>query len=226
MPQPLRHTRYRYPGKEQQRGMGMPKSVNGNLWNTGLSAPPRQNRVHGRVVDLSLDEDGAIWRHSLNEFGELNDELPIQLHLSNGRAVFCRQEAAFFLVVPCLIDRKHLTREIEIIGSHGQRLRKPQARFRDEQYKPIPINALVQVERIKQLVELKLIQVLRLFCARPPPLYDRLTRGVTLKETFIDGIENGAFKLMVKIHRRLAFMMFRIPVQQLLIGRSSEIFDG
>ena len=89
--------------------MGVTESMNGDHGNVGAFAVPFQNVIDRGVVDLVLlDKDRLIFRQSAKKFGELYNDLPVDLDLPYRRLILGGEEAAFSLVVPGFIDGKRL----------------------------------------------------------------------------------------------------------------------
>lgn len=75
-------------------------------------------------------------------------------------------------------------------------------------------------------MQLELVEVLLLLGSRGLSLNDGLARWVALHEALVDGVEDGAFQLVVEIHSRLPLMARGVVVQQLLVGDAVELREG
>ena len=127
-----------HPRKEQQRCVGVPESVNGDDGNLRTATMPLEDAVGSRVVYLALNEDGPVAWQGFGELGELDDELPVELHLAHRRTILRGNEPRVRLVIPGLAYGYDLSREVEICRCKGNGLGEPQACLGDEQDEPIP----------------------------------------------------------------------------------------
>ena len=82
----------------------MAQPVNGDHRDAARAAMAAEDIVHRRVIDLGADEDGGVCGTVLDQLGELNDRLPVDLDFTHRRAVFRRLKTAISFVVPCLVD--------------------------------------------------------------------------------------------------------------------------
>lgn len=67
---------------------GYGAAVHGDDGDAGALAVAFQHAVRGGVVDLPLHENRLIVGKPFGEFGKLDDQLPIELHLAHGRRFF------------------------------------------------------------------------------------------------------------------------------------------
>ena len=74
-------------------------------------------------------------------------------------------------------------------------------------------------------MQLELVEVLDLLLPGLAALDDDLARGVSTDEAFVHGVEDCAFELVVEVHRRLAFVMLGVAVDELLILDSVEVCE-
>ena len=96
--------------------------MNGNHRDVALFAVTTQNVIYCRIVDRRLYKNGLIHRQALYQFRKLNDQLPIDLNLSNRRLILCRLKSPLSLVIPSLIDVKSLMGKVEIFRGERKRL--------------------------------------------------------------------------------------------------------
>ena len=72
-------------------------------------------------------------------------------------------------------------------------------------------------------MQFELVEILHFLDTRLLALDDDFACRITGNESFINGIENGAFDLVMKIHGGLALMMLCVTVNELLIGGAIHI---
>lgn len=77
MPKSARYARDGNTGKQKQRCMRMPKTVDGNNRHTGILAMPGKDTVGRRVVHLAVDENRLIGRKVLHKTRKLHHKLPV-----------------------------------------------------------------------------------------------------------------------------------------------------
>lgn len=116
--------------------------------------------------------------------------------------------------------------EIKVIGCEPKRLRESESGFRDKEDKPIPACLGPKIKVREHGMQLELVEVLHFLNAWLLAFDDDFTRWITGYESFVNGIENGAFDLMVKIHGGLALMMLCISVDELLVCGSIHIGES
>lgn len=105
--------------------MGVPQSVDGDHRDVYPLAVPGKNTIHGRVINVFFcNKDGLIGCTPLNQFRKLDNSLPVNLNLANGRSVLGWLKSATLLVVSRFADREGLVSKIKILGREGKRLRK------------------------------------------------------------------------------------------------------
>ena len=75
-------------------------------------------------------------------------------------------------------------------------------------------------------MQFELVEVLLLLGARRLSLDNGLTRWVAFHEALVDGVEDGAFQLVMEVHGGLPFVADGVIVQQLLIGDAVELREG
>ena len=108
--------------------------------------------------------------------------------------------------------------EIEVVGREPKRFGEAESGFRDEEDEPIPTCLIAKIKISEHSVQLELVEILHLLA------FDNdFACRITGNESFINGIENGAFDLVMKIHGGLALMMLRVTVNELLIGGAIHI---
>ena len=74
-------------------------------------------------------------------------------------------------------------------------------------------------------MELELVEVFDLLCPRLLALDDCLSCGIARDETFVDGVQDCAFQLVVKIHGRLPLVMLGVTIDELLVRGSVQVLD-
>ena len=226
MAETTRHAGDRYAGEQQQRCMRVTQSMNGNDWHIHVFAMSGEHIVGRRVVDLAMYEDGFVMRKVFEQAGKLHDELPVKLYLAHGGFVFRGYETASVLVIPGFADGKRLMGEIEVIGCEAERFGETKSGFRDEQDEPIPACFGSKVKVREHGMQLELVEILHFLDAWLLAFDDDFPCRIAWDESFIDGIENGAFDLMVEIHGGLALMMLRVSVDELLVGGAVHIGES
>ena len=113
--------------------------------------------------------------------------------------------------------------EIEVVGREPKRFGEAESGFRDEENEPIPTCLIAKIKISEHSVQLELVEILHFFDAWLLAFDNDFACRITGNESFINGIENGAFDLVMKIHGGLALMMLRVTVNELLIGGAIHI---
>ena len=148
----------------------------------------------------------------------MHDELPVELHFTHGRFVFRGYKTAAVFVIPGFADGKRLVGEIEVVGREPKRFGESESGFRDEEDEPIPTCLSAKIKIGEHSVQLKLVEILHFLDTRLLAFDDDLACRIAGNEPFVNGIEDGAFDLVMKIHGGLSLMMLRVTVDKPLIS--------
>ena len=158
MSKPSCNTGNWYSCKQQQRCMGMPKSMYGNLWNAASLAMSCQHIIHSRIINFCfINKNRFIFRQSLCQFCKFHYNLPVNLNLSYRWFIFSWQKTSVTFIIPCFADWQCLSGKIEIWGCNCQSLWKTHSRLCNQKYKPVPIRFFFDIKISNQCMQFKLI---------------------------------------------------------------------